>query len=162
MAECLVARNEFDRDYWQARCLQISPASGGKASICAERTRRQKQTGARSIKSLIAERHPAYKNEPWQPSNSPLRQRKSAQRYSAILALRPRRGTAVCRRLRRMLESLGDERSRPAGFATERHSSQEAAMTPNLLTVRLDCSGLQHKRIVHFARLFTASRSRRS
>ena len=30
-------------------------------------------------------------------------------------------------------------------------------MTPNLLTVRLDCSGLQHKRIVHFARLFTAS-----
>ena len=67
------------------------------------------------------------------------------------------RGTAVCRRLRRMLESLGDERSRPAGFTTERHSSQEAAMTPNLLTVRLDCSGLQHKRIVHFARLFTAS-----
>ena len=26
-------------------------------------------------------------------------------------------------------------------------------MAPNLLTVRLDCSGLQHKRFVHFVRL---------
>ena len=141
MAECLVARNEFNRDYWQARCLQISPASGGKASICAERTRRQKQTGARSIKSLIAERHPAYKNEPWKHSNSPLRD--SAKAPSDTRSSTSARGTAVCRRLRRMLESLGDERSRPAGFATERHSSQEAAMTTNLLTVRLGCSVLQ-------------------
>jgi len=30
---------------------------------------------------LIAEHYPAYENKPWQPSNSPLRQRKSAQRY---------------------------------------------------------------------------------
>ena len=49
-----------------------------------------------------------------------------------------------------MLESRRGERSRLAGFAVERHSSQEAAMAPNLLTVRLDCSGLQHKRFVHF------------
>ena len=26
-------------------------------------------------------------------------------------------------------------------------------MAPNILTVRLDCSGLQHKRFVHFVRL---------
>ena len=52
-----------------------------------------------------------------------------------------------------MLESRRGERSRLAGFAVERHSSQEAAMAPNLLTVRLDCSGLQHKRFVHFVRL---------
>ena len=30
---------------------------------------------------MIAEHYPAYENKPWQPSNSPLRQRKSAQRY---------------------------------------------------------------------------------
>ena len=49
-----------------------------------------------------------------------------------------------------MLESRRGERSRLAGFAVERHFSQEAVMAPNILTVRLDCSGLQHKRFVHF------------
>ena len=46
------------------------------------------------MESLIAERYPAYENEPWQTSNSLLLQRKIAQRYS-LFGLGAERQSAV-------------------------------------------------------------------
>ena len=43
---------------------------------------------------MIAEHYPAYENKPWQPSNSPLRQRKITQRYS-LFGLGAERQSAV-------------------------------------------------------------------